>query len=91
MNEEELHLQKCQEQIEGAEEDFNLYYNLVNRSGWGWDPVLKVPNLGDEQMWEPVILMSVGQLIISQLANMSAHDHIFLFVFITDKQGACSH
>ena len=37
---------------------FNLYYNLANRSGWGWDPVLKVPTPGDEQMWDEVISVS---------------------------------
>ena len=37
---------------------FNLYFNLANRSGWGWDPVLKVPTPGDEQMWEEIIVVS---------------------------------
>ena len=38
--------------------NFNLYYNLANRSGWGWDTVLKVPTPGDQQMWDEVIAVS---------------------------------
>ena len=38
--------------------NFNLYYTLANRSGWGWDTVLKVPTPGDQQMWDEVIAVS---------------------------------
>ena len=38
--------------------NFNLYYNLANRSRWGWNTVLKVPTLDDQQMWDEVIVVS---------------------------------
>ena len=38
--------------------NFNLYYILANRFGWGWDLVLKVPTPSDMQMWDEVIAMS---------------------------------
>ena len=46
---------------------FNMYYNLANRSGWGWDPVLKLPTPGDHQMWDEVIAVSVTYIAIKNL------------------------
>ena len=40
--------------------NFNIYFNFASRSGWGWNPALKVAIPGDEQIWVEVISMSVG-------------------------------
>ena len=64
---------------------FNLYYNLANRSGWGWDPVLKVPTYGDEQMWEEIISVSGTLMFISKLALFLSHDINYFFLYIQNR------